>query len=688
MDLDCRLSFLRLVAAPDQESPRVKNVACMCQDVEVAGPLTRWLCGGPDGTFMHCVFNSSEMRVTSVKQYSLVMSAGGASGRTVSSPINQVEYFCDGSGRFAFSLWESDLVFISTLCLNGDDSSAVVSLGKMGKRVDSGSLGCFSLHPSNEKLLCWGTERGSVLVGELGCDPYFLGTSKGGIQENCILFDKNDAHGENVGIECVTFIESKTSNDVLFASGGCDGCVIVWSLKADGSSGMLTVFEAGLSREICSLKVHQMIGGQSILGAGFQDGSALLWNLNPFIVPGGDGVVQLACFGSILESGPVHCIAFRDARDGGVDVVLGDDAGQVWVYSSSGNVLSSQSWSLQERIKVGSPVVHVSILSENKLLAGSCEDGIHGLSVGDVSSDDASTSSGDDSLSEESEYEEEYTVPEPVPLPSRQEYSGGIPSRGTVGGDEAPRPQEYPVYPSDFEEEDEGIAEEETQERVCYDGFLDENLPPLPLSQYHEPSLHSSEKVKTMLEQLRLKSFESERLEREKQVEQEIQVKCSSAVATACLDIPKTESVYSQLVPIRYDSVADSGQAIRVPRARPQISQQFRRKTISQRQAEVIEKHRLEKLERVTNEYIRREEEVKKKHASIRREEETKSKQPNPLSATSPDQKHVLEQSTQGGAAVEVEQTPARFPWAKQEFYLSKFEDGKIGFHNFRSLQS
>jgi hypothetical protein len=26
-------------------------------------------------------------------------------------------------------------------------------------------------------------------------------------------------------------------------------------------------------------------------------------------------------------------------------------------------------------------------------------------------------------------------------------------------------------------------------------------------------------------------------------------------------------------------------------------------------------------------------------------------------------------------------------PWARQEFYLSRCEDGKVGFHNFRSLQ-
>lgn len=45
---------------------------------------------------------------------------------------------------------------------------------------------------------------------------------------------------------------------------------------------------------------------------------------------------------------------------------------------------------------------------------------------------------------------------------------------------------------------------EKAEQKTCYDGWLDCDIPPLPLSKHHEPSLNSTNKIKLALEKARL----------------------------------------------------------------------------------------------------------------------------------------------------------------------------------------
>ena len=42
----------------------------------------------------------------------------------------------------------------------------------------------------------------------------------------------------------------------------------------------------------------------------------------------------------------------------------------------------------------------------------------------------------------------------------------------------------------------------------CYNGYIDDDVPPLPLSKFHEPCLNSSNQIKLALERAKLERFD------------------------------------------------------------------------------------------------------------------------------------------------------------------------------------
>lgn len=275
----------------------------------------------------------------------------------------------------------------------------------------------------------------------------------------------------------------------------------------------------------------------------------------------------------------------------------------------------------------------------------------------------------------------------------------------------APEAHAKPEYPS-FSEE------------TCYDGFIDEDIPPLPLSAYHEPSLHSTEKIKVALENLKLVNYEDIAIEKEGNAVPAADGSSSSSVldtreharvATQSLHVGKHERMYQDLAPLAETDLSLPLQPLyQVRRAKPQLSKTFQRKTIMQRQREEMEKHRVMRLERQLQE-------AELGMLDARTSTTTKSsKQSSRRSPKSPplegvdsdgesadighrDRNHADHSRSRWGDAAtgdEYVYTTENIDedddawlrsmtqrWARKEFYLTKSADGKVGFHHFHSLK-
>jgi len=248
---------------------------------------------------------------------------------------------------------------------------------------------------------------------------------------------------------------------------------------------------------------------------------------------------------------------------------------------------------------------------------------------------------------------------------------------------------------------------------------VEQDMPPLPLSKYHEPSLHTSEKVRLALEKLRLRSFEDDATTEPGTVHE-------PALAHKALTFAPTDRLYHDLVPIESEPTAP----IVVPRPH---AWKRKRKSIKQRQEETIEQHRMERLAKEVAAFepapIEGDKAVRIPGVGDSRKQSSRGRAaaaPAPHASRGKGQVRrsaplAAERAKESSGAVagidgnngpatspaeqaEAQRAQARaneakqddsltwlanysLPWARKEFYLTRQDDGSVGFVNFRSLQ-
>jgi len=554
------------------------------------------------------------------------------------APVNQVELLDDEKGMCVlFSLWEGEFLCFAAL----EQNAKVRAMRPTKKGV--GHLECFALDEKSGRVIL-GTSCGFVFL-------FRLDTLE-------VLFSSDGSGSRSVSASCFL-----PSCDDDFACGYSDGRVRVFrSVNEDGET--VSMFRPESSRVQCLRSFA--CGSQNLIVTGLEDGCVFVWEQT------GSRFKRLASLGNFSEDA-IHSVAVVRNSSEGIVVIIGDDAGHVWFFGSPESnrkrPLKQEPWRPLKKLDMQSPVVAVTVVSETEMYVACCESGVRTVNLTSIEeSIDVilpKESSGFDSCQGDDKVPEIQPPPEPLPMPQFCSFDReeNAPTEAQEEEEEealeTPEPFEYPEFSVD------GF------QAVCYDGFLDEDRPPLPLSEYHEPAVHSSALLRQKIENLQTARFEDNLDKREDDDDENesndsSEKKALKRIATRVLTVKANERVYQGLTQLPAAAPLPNVSSFRARKARAQVSKKFRRKTIAERQEEEIEKHRAR-----YRKLREGKEEEENEDCSPKRETRIKSLQGEGKENDSPSKSSV---------------SSWNFPWAKEEFYLSKAEDGRVGFHNFRSL--
>jgi len=592
-----------------------KEISCM--DMSPSGSF---ICGGPAGKLM-------------LKQNSVAY----AIQLDNTNPVGGVRYLKDKSGRFALFFWRSKQIWL------GSFDTGLESIS-FESDYTHGSISCLTTSQFYPDVIAWGCETGELYVKNISTED-----------DEWVLKHSTD----KAAIEGMDF----TASGHLLITGAADGSLNMWNVSKDKNGYLIGCIQTTGS-PICSLDTlwNATRPDQIVVVTGHENGSVLVWDavkkkrlaiLGPL---GGDQVFCVQVLEKYVDpSGKSFCPL----------VIMGNDAGLVRLYAerqmdtNEDDVsIDVEQWILLEEMHYRSPIVSIRFdVVRDTLWVASCENGLDHLILGQLACFHQIETSPEipveipveepiEELIETLDAPIPMRRPEPIPEPQLDDYVeelGKIPQPKSP-----PKPQEYPVF-------DES---EYFEQKTCYDGWIDQDRPPLPLSIYHEPCLNSSAKLDRQLIKNKAATFDAAK----SVTKQAIMKEYGPAVATKVLGVSKTEILYPDLIPIvnKADISAAGAPVYEYRKALPQVSTGWtRKKSIKQRQDEEIERHKLERM-------IKRSEKTETNDKQTAKQRETRKSQDNEI----PTAIRAYE-----------------FPWARPEFYLTKQDDGKVGFHNFRSLK-
>lgn len=694
-----------------------------------------FLFGSAAASITRVILNENNQQIKKMNLFTSFSKEEGIGNiqKNISSPIKTITLVPKQQSIFLFSLWQSNQILFSTF---DQSENLVISLSPtVRSRFNIGAIESLTAYEnSNQDILCAvGTDNGWIFVFNLNLETQNIQKFGLPLPDPQMILQHHDINDKDAceinnfssAIFALHFFNrNKNGNDYTFlASGSGNGYIKVWGepldrIESNSDNIWNNLFNISVERsQITVLKTFKSNYSQIILSSA-ENGSIKVWDLDSIFENDNQSGI-IASMGNYDES-VIHSVYLGGYQTENVDknrieIIAGDDSGFVSVYLSpfltkenDFRLKASEPWEMIKKWKEDSPVISTCYCKRNLMIA-TCENGIIFKSSSctnnetiktiqkkfdssnNFTSDSSVLSNADDSNDESDKFSFPSPLPRPIPIkkPFDPGYNHKITKTLASASKKEHNPKEEVLPDDDNDDKDVDIRSNSSfdsyfEKNTCYDGFIDQDIPPLPLTKYHEPSLNSSEKILAMIEKLKLKRFEEiyPEIEEEyasttgpsKEQNDNVQkgTKLFREVATKTTNVEKSQKLYQGLTSIDLEKTPIFKPTQRIKRRHG--SKKYKRKSILERQNEEIEKHRLQRLAK----------ELEEQEKEEKKEENTNIPSPPPPPIASTEIKEA-KQENQENVIPWLEENES-FSWANKEFYLTKFEDGNIGFNNYRSL--